>query len=145
MGQPSEACIKDHVCIIIGHRFILNVSMAPRRGGLGGYKLNKLIIAIAVSASLAATPSIAFKSSDVLENINSDVMQGYLHGVSQAYTMADAVNSVSGNARLFCTPDSVALDANIAEAALRTATRTLGGDTHPAAAILKGLEMMFPC
>lgn len=145
MGQPSEACITDHVCIIIGNRLIIIARMAPRRGGLGGYELNKLIIAIVVSASLAATPSTAWTSNMVLENIEVDVVQMYLHGISQAYTMADAANSVSGTARLFCTPDSVALDANIAEAALRTATRTLGGDTHPAAAILKGLEMMFPC
>lgn len=107
--------------------------------------MNKLIVAIALSVSLAATPSTAWTSNMVLENIEVDVVQMYLTGVSQAYAFADAQNSVSGAARLFCTPDSVALDPSIVEAALRTATRTLGGGTHPAGAILKGLQMMFPC
>jgi len=107
--------------------------------------LNKRISVIALLASLAATPSIAFTSSVLLENIETDIVQAYLNAVSHAYTFANAQNSVSGAAGLFCTTDSVALDASFAEAALRTATRRYGEDIHPAAAILKGLQMMFPC
>ena len=74
-----------------------------------------------------------------------DLVQMYLNGVSQAYTMADAQNIIAGGERLFCAPATVTLDASLAEAALRNGMKQYGGDVHPAAVILFGLKMMFPC